>query len=70
MDTKTLIKVVAMLDARYQEAETFLEDNDLDQLDFNYVEGSKFALAEFRDHLQKAIDAELAAMESARENGE
>ena len=64
MDIKTLYKVVAMLDARYQEAETFLEDNDLNHLDFNYVEGSKFALAEFKDHLQKIIYADVVAMET------
>jgi hypothetical protein len=59
MDKETLYKVVAMLNARYQEAETFLEDNDLNDLDFNYVEGSKFALAEFKDHLQKVIYADV-----------
>ncbi len=67
MDTNTLINVVAMLDARIKDTQTYLEDplNVIDHSDYSYGKGCEFALLEVRDELQKAIDAAIASMETS-----
>ena len=58
METNTLIKVVAMLDARinmYQRADT----ND------PFYKGAVVALSSLSEELQICIDADIAAMESS-----
>ena len=59
MDKKTLFKVIDMLNERYQEAKTFLEDNDLNHLDSKFVEGCKFAITEIKADLQNIIYADV-----------
>jgi hypothetical protein len=67
MDKGTLIKVVAMLDARIKDTQKVLEDtlDVMDHSDYCYMKGYEFALLEVSNHLQKAIDADVAAMESS-----
>lgn len=61
MDTKTLIDVVARIDAMMEycyytaASEDWIED---------YRNGYKDSLKELREYLQKGIDAEVAAMET------
>jgi hypothetical protein len=62
MDTGTLIKVVAMLDARVVEKVGIIWD---DVWEDGYNQGYVDALREVSSHLQSAIDADVAAMESA-----
>lgn len=68
MNTETLIKVVAMLDARidklyYKVMPEIFNDQDSLPWEYNKASGGVSALMEFRDELQKAIDAEVAAMD-------
>lgn len=65
MDTKTLMDVVAMIDARLAEIEIFLESDALDHSQLNYVEGCKFVLEELGDTLQKGIEADISGMENS-----
>jgi hypothetical protein len=61
MDTGTLIKVVAIIDRKItQELRT-----DLEEYDAVYNEGYIDALREISNYFQSAIDADVAAMESA-----
>jgi hypothetical protein len=61
MDTKTLMKVVARINAMIEYcnhtsvSEDWIED---------YGNGYKDSLKELSEHLQKAIDADVAAMET------
>ena len=70
MDKETLIKVVAMLDARV--AKMYYEDmtqiqNDSDSLPWEYdkLAGGVSALMDFSEELQLAIDADIASMETS-----
>ena len=60
MDKETLIKVVAMLDAKITEELR----TDLEEYDAVYNEGYIDALREISYHFQSVIDADVAAMES------
>jgi hypothetical protein len=71
MDKGTLIKVVAMIDARLSKEDLNLEWAHDDNPDFhesmpeyNFILGQRFGLNELREYLQLAIDADVAAMES------
>jgi len=71
MDKETLIKVVAMIDARLSKEDLNLEWAHDDNPDFhesmpeyNFILGQRFGLNELREYLQLAIDADVAAMES------
>jgi hypothetical protein len=55
MDKETLIKVVAMLDARIARLKEIPSPSDMVRIS---------ELQALSDHLQKAIDADVAAMES------
>jgi hypothetical protein len=55
MDKETLIKVVAMLDARIERLRFTASSNDIIRIS---------ELDALSYHLQKAIDADVAAMES------
>jgi hypothetical protein len=61
MDTGTLIKVVAMLDARVVEKVGIIWD---DMWEDRYNQGYVDALKHLAITLQSAIDANVAAMES------
>jgi hypothetical protein len=62
MDTGTLIKVVAMLEARIAEKAHIICD---DVWEDGYNDGYIDALVHLTITLQSAIDADVAAMESA-----
>jgi hypothetical protein len=64
METKTLIDVVARINAKHEHV--CRTENILDK----HTEGYLDALEDIMDYFQGAIDAEVAAMESAMENGE
>jgi hypothetical protein len=64
MDTGTLIDVVARINAKHEHV--CRTENILD----NYTEGYLDALEDIMDYFQGAIEADVEAMESARENGE
>jgi hypothetical protein len=55
MDTETLIKVVAMIDARIARLLDIPSPNDMVRIS---------ELEALSEHIQKAIDADVAAMES------
>jgi hypothetical protein len=62
MDTGTLIKVVAMLDARIAELQAAAEISSSNAFDM----GRESAFEEIAYELQKAIDADVAAMETSQ----
>lgn len=65
MDKGTLIKVVAMIDSRLAEITTMLESDTLNADNIRFLSGGYSALEIFGEELQKAIDADVAAMESS-----
>ena len=67
MDTKTLIKVVARINLMKVNVIRLTEDGLCQK---SFEEGWNVALDLLSNHLQKGIDADVASMESARENGE
>jgi hypothetical protein len=62
METGTLIKVVAMLDARIAELQAAAEISSSSAFDM----GRESAFEEIAYELQKAIDANVAAMETSQ----
>ena len=65
MDTETLEKVIDMLDNRLNS--TWEEDKLLNYMMNNeeyMMLGRRKALADFRDHLQKYVDKQVAHMET------
>jgi hypothetical protein len=73
MDTKTLMDVVAMIDARLSKEDLNLEwahdDNpdfheSMPEYKYNFILGQRFGLNELREYLQLAIDADVASIES------
>jgi hypothetical protein len=68
MDTKTLMDVVAMLDARinkmyYQDKPELANDDNALPWELDQLSGAILELMNFRDHLQIAIDADIASIE-------
>ena len=62
MDTETLIKVVAMLNARIiEKAHIICDDVWEDGYNYGYID----ALVHLANTLESAIDADVAAMENA-----
>jgi hypothetical protein len=57
MDTKTLIKVVAMIDARIARLLEIPSPSDMVRIS---------ELETLSEHIQKAIDADVAAMETSQ----
>ena len=57
MDTETLIKVVAMIDARIARLLDIPSPNDMVRIS---------ELEALSEHIQKAIDADVAAMETSQ----
>ena len=71
MDTKTLMDVVAMIDARIDRLNKDKKDIDASgysvlskRLSLERLAGAMSELELLSDHLQKAIEADIAAMES------
>ena len=71
MDKGTLIDVVAMIDARLSKEDLNLdwanEDNHafFDSMpEYEFILGHRCGLAELKEYLQLAIDADVASMES------
>jgi hypothetical protein len=70
METNTLINVVAMIDARIAELNKDMKAIDVSsysvlhkKLSLAKIAGAKDALEKLSEHLQNAIDAEVAAIE-------
>lgn len=59
MDTETLIKVVAMIDARVDVLNKYIEKYNQDT-----AHAQVFELQKLSRHLQVAIDADIAAVEN------
>lgn len=62
MDTETLIKVVAYIDARIVEEVGVHLDSEYD---YAHNQGYVEALREMSNHFQRAIDTDVAAMETS-----
>ena len=65
MDTETVLKIISMLDARIDT----IKLNQPVPIIKDWHNGLVHGLEGFKDYLQEAIEAEVDAMESARENG-
>lgn len=61
MDTETVFKIIAMLDARIAECRNILDGEE--ECDVAYVCGEVYALEGFRDHLQEYIELQVAQVE-------
>jgi hypothetical protein len=77
MDTETLIKVVALIDARIDKINKDRKAIDASgysvlskKLSFERLEGATAVLELLSNDLQKIIDADVASMETSRESGE
>lgn len=58
MDTETVFKIIEMLDARIARCDRYFEERKnicKDIAEWRHAEGIKFALEEFRDHLQNGF---------------
>jgi len=71
MDKETLIKVVAMIDARLSKEDLNLDWANEDNPDFShsmpeyqFILGQRCELEDLKEYLQLAIEADIAAMES------
>jgi len=66
MDTGTLIKVVAMIDARIADLqETWDNDDSLYGEDLAFIQAEMHGLRKLNKDLQKAIDTNVASMETS-----
>lgn len=64
MDTTTVLKIIAMLDARISQYNGALLLCTVDA-DFEAISASKWSLIFFRDHLQEFIEAQVTQAENA-----
>lgn len=64
MDTETVLKIIAMLDARITQYKGALLLCTVDA-DFEAISASKWSLIFFRDHLQEFIEAQVTQAENA-----
>ena len=66
MDTETVFKIIAMLDARIEEIEKLLNGETDESYDTAYVCGERYALKDFRNHLQNGfIEPQVTQAENA-----
>jgi hypothetical protein len=63
MDTETVFKIIAMLDARIEEIEKLLNCETDESYDVAYVCGGSYALTDLRNHLQGYIKLQVAQVE-------
>ena len=63
MDTETLIEVVAMIDARLDSLNKYIENTN-ESTNQDYAHAQVFELQRLSKHLQVAIDADIASIES------
>jgi hypothetical protein len=61
MDTETVFKIIAMLDARIESYRKLLDSEE--EFDLAYVCGQGYALEMFKDHLQEYIELQVAQVE-------
>ena len=64
MDTTTVLKIIAMLDARISQYNGALLLCIVDA-DFEAISASKWSLIFFKDHLQECIEAQVTQAENA-----
>ena len=70
MDTDTVLKIIAMIDARIAECEDFKNSDALDDSQWRFVEGTQFGLQELSNHLQEYIHSLQNAVENDMNRGE
>lgn len=64
MDIETLEKVIEMLDASVEKVLTDIELDDPRGSEIEWYWGRRDAYTQFRDHLQKYVDKQVAQMET------
>jgi hypothetical protein len=67
MNNETLIEVVQLIDNRLAEVTEMLESNVWDAKDWRFLEGTKFALNELKEHLGVSINAGVNQVENVGE---
>ena len=70
MDTETVLKIIAMIDARIAECEDFKNCDALDDSQWRFVEGTQFGLQELSNHLQEYIESQVNQVENEMNRGE
>lgn len=63
MDSGTVLKIIAMLDARVEALRIEIEESPLQGADLEFESGMMRGLQEFSDELQNGIEAEVAQVE-------
>ena len=67
MNTETLIEVVKLIDNRLAEITKQLNSDCWDATDCKFLDGTKFALNELKEHLEVAINAGINQVENTGE---
>lgn len=70
MDTDTVLKIIAMLDARIDEVENELETTDLLRYEAEWIQGQIIGFKDFKNHLQAYIESQVNQVENDMNRGE
>jgi len=70
MDTNTVLKIIAMLDARIDELENELETTDLHGYQLDWIQGQIIGFKDFKNHVQYYIESQVNQVENNMNRGE
>lgn len=70
MDTGTVLKIIAMLEARIDELEQEFETTDLYGYQLDWIQGQIIGFKDFKNHLQAYIESQVNQVENNMNRGE
>jgi hypothetical protein len=66
MDTTTVLEIIKMIDAGFDNLDDYLHDDDLekDECRIEYIKGGMHQLSSLKNHLQEFIDGQVNVVEN------
>lgn len=69
MDTTTVLEIIKMIDAGFDNLDDYLHDDNLekDECRIEYIKGGMHQLSALKNHLQEFIEGQVNAVENQTE---